>query len=339
MHSIRGYLVGIVLAAVFLSAVASAQQTFLPEEKIAEIDAFVEERLRALEIPGAALVLIDNGEIVYARGYGLTQKNGTPVSEKTPFEVGSVSKSFTALALMQLVDEGKLNLDDPVVKHIPWFQTSNKEVSDKITVRHLLAHRSGLSTVVGNRNQDGGSNSPDAMVSATRELSSVTLKTPPGEHHEYSNANYHVLGLLLEVLEDDSFENIIESRILTADFMPNSYVSTRPRLDPAPAKGHRYWFTWPVPFERSRGRETLGAGGITASAEDLANYILTYMHSGIGDKHTGMTAMMTPYEDAPGGQYGLGWYIRDYPDYQVVWHGGQNAGFECVVLFSPDAKF
>lgn len=339
MHSIRGYLIGIGLATLFLSAVASAQQTFLPEEKIAEIDAFVEERLRALEIPGAALVLIDNGEIVYTKGFGLTQKNGTPVSEKTPFKVGSVSKSFTALALMQLVDEGKLNLDDPVVLHIPWFQTSNKNESDNITVRHLLAHRSGLSTVVGNRNQDGGSNLPDAMVKATRELSSFALKTPPGENYEYSNANYHILGLLLEVLEDDSFENIIERRVLTADLMPNSYVSTRPRLDPMPAQGHRYWFTWPIPFEMHRGRETLGAGGITASAEDLASYILTYMHSGNGDKHTVMTAMMTPYEEAPGTQYGLGWYITDNPNYRLVWHGGQSVGFECAVLFSPDAKF
>jgi len=321
------------------STVAVAQKYYLPAAKISEIDAFVEERLRALEIPGAALVLIDNGEIVYAKGFGVTQKNGTPVSEKTPFKVGSVSKSFTALALMQLVDEGKLNLDDPIVKHIPWFQTSNKEVSDKITVRHLLAHRSGFSTVAGNRNQDGGSNSPDAMVSATRELSSVVLKTLPGEHYEYSNANYHVLGLLLEVLEDDSFENIIESRVLTADLMPNSYVSTRPRMDPAPAQGHRYWFTRPTPFEMPRGRETLGAGGITASAEDLTNYILTYMNSDIGDKHTGMTAMMTPYEDAPGDRYGLGWYITDYPDYRLVWHGGRSIGFECAVLFSPDAKF
>jgi len=333
------YLAGIVLAAMLHSTIAAAQQYFLPAEKISEIDAFVEERVRALEIPGAALVLIDNGEIVYAKGYGLTQKNGTPVSEKTPFEVGSVSKSFTALAIMQLVDEGNLNLDDPVVKHIPWFQTSNKEVSDKITVRHLLAHRSGLSTLVGNRNQHGGSNSPDAMVGATRELSSVALKTLPGAHYEYSNANYHILGLLLEVLDNDSFENIIENRVVTADLMPNSYVRTRPRMEPAPAKGHRYWFTRPIPFELPRDRETLGGGGITASAEDLANYILNYMHSGIGDKHTGMAAMMTPYEDAPGSQYGLGWFIRNNPDYRVVFHGGQNVGFECAVLFSPDAKF
>jgi len=336
MHTTWRYLVGIVLVTMLHSTVAVAQQYNLAPEKISEIEAFVEERLQALEIPGAALVLIDNGEIVYARGFGLTQKNGSPVSEKTPFKVGSVSKSFTALALMQLVDEGKLNLDDPVVRHIPWFQTSNKEVSDKITVRHLLAHRSGFSTVAGNRNQDGGSNLPDAMVSATRELSSVALKTLPGEHYEYSNANYHVLGLLLEVLEDDSFENIIESRVVTADLMPNSYVWTRPRMDPAPAQGHRYWFTQPIPFEMPRGRETLGAGGITASAEDMANYILAYMNSDIGGTHTGM---MTPYEDAPGDQYGLGWYITDYPDYRLVWHGGQSIGFECAVLFSPDKKF
>lgn len=339
MRTTWRYLVGIVLATMLLSTLAVAQQDFLPAAKISEIEAFVEERVRALEVPGASLVLIANGEIVYARGFGLTQKNGTPVDEKTPFKVGSVSKSFTALAIMQLVDEGKLNLDDPVVRHIPWFQTSNKETSDKITVRHLLAHRSGLSTVVGNRNHDGQSNLPDAMVGATRELSSVALKTSPGDHYEYSNANYHVLGLLLEILEDDSFENIIESRVVKTNLMPNSYVSTRPRIDPAPAKGHRYWFTRPFPFEMPRGRETLGAGGITASAEDLANYILTYMNSDIGGRSTGMMAMMTPYEDAPGDQYGLGWYITDYPDYRLVWHGGRSVGFECAVLFSPDEKF
>jgi hypothetical protein len=121
--------------------------------------------------------------------------------------------------------------------------------------------------------------------------------------------------------------------------MPNSYVSTRPRTELVPAKGHVYWFTRPVPFEKSIGRATLGQGGIVASAEDLANYALSYIRTDPDNTKSGLAAMMAPYEDAPGIQYGLGWFIRDYPDYRLVWHGGQSPGFECVVAFSPDAKF
>ena len=113
------------------------------------IDSFVERELARSGIPGLALAIVHQDQVIYVRGYGRADPTGRSVTPETLFCLGSVSKSFTALAVMQLIEEGRLELDTPVQQIIPWFRTAAPELSGRITVRHLLNHTSGLSTRAG----------------------------------------------------------------------------------------------------------------------------------------------------------------------------------------------
>lgn len=111
-----------------------------------EIDAHVERQMERLNMPGVALAIVEGGKIVHLRGFGRVRPGGEAPTPQTPFAVGSLTKSFTALAVMQLVEAGKIDLDAPVQRYLPWFRVADLRASAQITVRHLLNHTSGLPT-------------------------------------------------------------------------------------------------------------------------------------------------------------------------------------------------
>src|SRR5215218_10317168 len=117
--------------------------------EFAAIERFVQKEMAAQRIPGLALGIVKDDRISYIRGFGKADDSGRPVTPQTPFIIGSLSKSFTALAIMQLVEAGKVELDAPVQHYLPWFRVADEEASGKITVRHLLNQTSGLSTKTG----------------------------------------------------------------------------------------------------------------------------------------------------------------------------------------------
>jgi CubicO group peptidase (beta-lactamase class C family) len=108
------------------------------------IDAYVEEQMRRLKIPGVSLAIIEGDKIVHLRGFGRSRLGGEAPTPQTPFFIGSLTKSFTALAVMQLVEAGKIELDAPVQRYLPWFRVADPAASAQITVRHLLNQTSGL---------------------------------------------------------------------------------------------------------------------------------------------------------------------------------------------------
>ena len=129
------FLVCSLLLTLATSMLSNAQVPQVTPEKIAQIDAFVETRLATLGLPGAAIALIEDGQIVHARGFGVTQLGGEDVvTADTPFELGSVSKSFAATAILLLQEDGLLDVDDPVVKHLHNFRTDRAFRSDQITL-------------------------------------------------------------------------------------------------------------------------------------------------------------------------------------------------------------
>src|SRR5215216_8142369 len=113
------------------------------------IDAYVHEQMQEMRIPGAALGIVKGDKIVHLEGFGDADDSGREVTPQTPFKIGSTSKSFTALAIMQLVEEDKVKLDAPVQSYIPWFRVADEEASSRITVRHLLNQTSGIPTAAG----------------------------------------------------------------------------------------------------------------------------------------------------------------------------------------------
>lgn len=304
----------------------------LTDEAIAEIDAFVDARMEALRIPGVAIAIIEDGEIIHAKGFGVTREGGEAVTADTLFQIGSISKPFTATAIMKLVEAGEIGLDDPVVDHLPWFRTSDAAQSAQITIRHLLAHRSGISTFDGNHNQDGGSGDAKAMEDAVRDLSRISLSAPPGEIFQYSNANYQILGVLIETVTGEPFERATRTLILG-----DAYPQTNFNRD---LRGYRYWLGAPRLFTGETGRAILAQGGVQTSANELAAFLQGFMR---GDRSIlapeTLAEMMTPYAEDDAMPYGLGWMRVEFPDHSLVFHTGSNPGFAAIAGFSPDASF
>jgi CubicO group peptidase (beta-lactamase class C family) len=174
---------------------------------ISKIDEFMTNGIERLNIPGASLAIVKGDQVEYLQGYGISSPDGTEMTSQTPVVLGSTSKSFTALAIMQLVEQEKINLEDPVQSYIPWFQIADKEESKKITIQHLLNQTSGLSTYDG---QVAISQGDQTLEKHIQSLVNTELKHPVGDQYEYSNLNYSILGLVIEEVTNKSYKDYIE---------------------------------------------------------------------------------------------------------------------------------
>src|SRR6266487_1072346 len=154
LHTLRRRMPVLILALLTLSVLLPAvstgamSSTSRPPD-FAAIDDYIAAEMQAQRIPGLALGIVQGDQIVHLKGFGVANTSGGVVTPQTPFPIGKVSKAFTALAVMQLVEAGKLNLDTPVQRYLPWFRVADEAASVQITVRHLLTQTSGLSHGAG----------------------------------------------------------------------------------------------------------------------------------------------------------------------------------------------
>ena len=143
------------------------------------VDDYITARMETAHIPGLSVAIVQGDQIVYLKGYGQADPSGRPVTPQTPFIIGSISKTFTALAVMQLVESGKVDLDAPVQRYLPWFRVADPEASAQITVRNLLNHTSGLPQKADTflwTDQDAG-----VLERSVRYLKTVALARPIGQ--------------------------------------------------------------------------------------------------------------------------------------------------------------
>lgn len=299
---------------------------------------FIERRTQEVGAPGAAWVAIEEAGVSYSGATG-RQDLGSPakLSSETPMEVGSISKPITAAAVMQLVDSGAVRLDTPITRYLPEFELGAQGAADRITVRHLLSHTSGIGTLAGNLTQADIDTSPSALRARVATLSKVEPVALPGTRWEYSNANYQILGLLIEDVSGLSYERYIERNIFEPLGMADSYVFDPPETK-EPAEGHRFWFGYlRTTPDRYKGRGSGPQGGAVLSAHDLGLFLAAMMN-GKDDILSRATKeeMMQPQPGAP--NYGLGWFLREDDKGSRVWHGGSSPGFQAVAAMRPDDK-
>ena len=172
------------------SAEARVLSTTPSTPDFAAIDDYVEGRMRELRIPGLAMGIVEGDRIVHLKGFGIAGSDGRPVTPQTPFQINSLGKPMTGVAIMQLVEAGKLDLDAPVQRYLPWFRVADEAASARITPRHLLSHTSGLPEAAGMEQAFSADGRPDALEQRVRALRSVQLNRPVGASYEYSNAGY-----------------------------------------------------------------------------------------------------------------------------------------------------
>jgi CubicO group peptidase (beta-lactamase class C family) len=332
-----------VLILIGQAPVASSAQRF-PLQPVDQdrIDAYIHARMQAANIPGLALGVIYGDRIVYLKGYGIAGPDGRAVTPQTPFILGSTSKSITALAVMQLVEAGKIDLDAPVTQYLPWFRTSDAAASAGITVRNLLNQNSGLPTDEGRRGIADNNQSSTALENGIRELSNVQLSQAAGQGYEYANENYNLLGLIVQTVSGTSYEDYIRSAIFTPLQMNHSAAALSDRAATDLATGYRNWLFWPMPFDAPYPRKMTPSGFLISSAEDMAHYLSAQLNGGRYDNHQLLSSQgidtlhMPGPRISPSSSYGMGWVIQGQAGSTKIWHDGDISNFHSNLLLLPE---
>ena len=296
----------------------------------AAIDAALVEHRSGGGISGVAVAIGDLAGTIAARQSGLAEVAGAaPVTATTLFEIGSIGKAFTAAVILQLVDEGRLALDDPVVRHLPWFTVPR--TGERITVHHLLSHTAGITAGV-----DG---TPEATAQVWR-LRDLRPGSAPGRRYHYSNVGYKTLGLVIEALEDRPYREVISARIIEplglADEMePAITDAIRPRLavgyqaaDPTRSWGPGDPIV-PAPWLTTGTAD----GSIAATASALLGFARWLMR----DPGGVTTRMGTPVPALGSFGYGAGLLQREVGGRTYLGHGGGMVGYLAGMLWDVDA--
>ena len=314
-------------------------------QEFAAIERFVQHEMAAQRIPGLALGIVKGDRTVYLRGFGKAEDSGRPVTPKTPFIIGSVSKSFTALAIMQLVEARKVELDAPVQRYLPWFRIADERASAEIAVRHLLNQTSGLSTKTGRSFQGNGDITDAALEKTVRKLRSVELTAPVGKTYQYSTVNYAVLGLIVQTVAGRSYENYVQTQILDPLQMRGSFTSAAEAEHHGLATGYRYWFGRPRAADVPYNRGLIPAGYLISDAEDMSHYLLAQLNDGRYRSASalspgGMDELHRPAAQTPktGTSYGMGWFVGPINGIPAIHHQGETFTFHANAVLVPRSR-
>jgi CubicO group peptidase (beta-lactamase class C family) len=321
-----------------LSAQAPDRDTMGLRPAFRLIDRFVAREMQSQNTPGLALALVDRAGIITARSYGYADVDRRiPVDPATRFQIGSISKSFTAMALLQLADEGRFDPRSPARTWLPWFTPGTRW--RPITGHDLLTHTSGLPS-----DRDDIPSSP-AQAYLTRER---TVGSAPGARWAYSNIGYQVLGQLLEAIEARPYHEIIRQRILQPLNMTATEArfthESRPRL----AVGYRSL------YDDRPGRSTdplvpaewieyaSGDGSIVSNSVDMGSYLTMLLNRGQGPRGRLLspvryTELMKAHSSTTrgGDDYGYGLFLSTLDRRPVFYHGGGMLGYTSYLIGEP----
>jgi CubicO group peptidase (beta-lactamase class C family) len=309
-----------------------------------QIDAYLQARMQTANIPGLALGVVRGDEVIYLKGYGRAGPDGRAVTPQTPFIIGSLSKSFTALAVMQLVEAGQIDLDAPVTQYLPWFRTADPAASAQITVRHLLNQDSGLPVYEGRRGLSDDNQDDAALENGVRQLATVTLSHPAGQAFEYANENYTTLGLIIQSVTGRSYEEVMRAKVLAPLQMRHSAAALSDLAAQDLAAGHRYWLWWRVAFDAPYPRRQTPAGFLISSAEDMSHYLIAQLNGGTYDGQQVLSPEGVATLHAPGARmgttsaYAMGWAVHDQAGSPRIDHSGDVSNFHANLLLLPDQK-
>jgi CubicO group peptidase (beta-lactamase class C family) len=340
----------IVLAAILASFSVRAPAAGDRYEK--EFQPLLEVFLRRQEIPGLAIAIVENNQVVYARGFGRMSlgKNKGPVTPLTVFHMASIVKPFVATAILQLADQHKVELDAAVVRYLPYFRLADPRYHI-ITVRQMVAHTSGMSDVT-DYEWDKPQFDEGALERYVRSLSGLNLLFEPGLKFAYSNIAYDVLGDVIAKTSGESFEDYVQHRILTPLKMTHSTLLYR-EVDPhllsdghvldsrgSPVMSKAY------PYNRTHSPSS----NLHSNALDMTRWAMANMNHGELEGQRILpasiyAAMWKPTESvgepAVGTHVtaeGISWFVGSYRGHFLVTHSGGDLGFITDLAMLPEKK-
>ena len=337
---------------IFLLTLLFIMTNFLPirAQPSEAIDQYLNEVYLNHVMPGFSVVVTDKIEVVFSASYGFTEVGGTkPFTAQTVNPVGSLTKSITALAIMQLMEAGKIHLDHPVKHYIPEFTTANPSKSNRITVRMLLNNTAGLSGDIA-PTYDTSESSVEHLV---KTLSNTFILTNPGKVYQYSNIGFSLAGLLVNRVSRQPYAEYVRDNIFAPLNMHRSWV-----LPPvnSPSSTDHYPGIDRVITDQSeeiRSGEFVAAGQYTQSTTaDLANYLRLYLNSGLFNNKRvvadSLIHQMWKHQidflglsvgeggDSQRYQYGLGWMISEIDERKIIHHGGSTGTASSFTMIDPE---
>lgn len=333
-----------------VASIAWAQPPVLDAALRERIDAFVERERQASGIPGIALAIVQLGSTPHLRGFG-EDGRGKAISPDTPFPIGSLTKSFTALLVRQAIDAGQLDADAPVQRVLPWFRVADADASARITLRHLLNQTSGFSRDDGIAPLlQGNTASIDELA---RGLGAVSLNRPVGERFEYSNLNFVLLGAVLQTVTGRSWQELVQDQVLHPLQMDHAHTDHAAARQAGMTALHRTWFGLPVAQHVTVPPGFAPTGSLVASAGDMARYLQMLLAGGVGPagrvvSADGVAQMLSPASPPGRSQllsadfqfrYGEGWFVGPFGAAKDArWHLGNLASFAAWMVLLPDTQ-
>ncbi|MDA2164343.1 serine hydrolase [Bacillus cereus] len=292
------------------------------------LDKYIEKFIKEQSIPGASVAIVHNKDIFFTKTWGITGESEKKVTSKTPFAIGSISKSLTALAIVKLIEDKKIKLEDPVQRYLPWFKLKDSQISSTITIQHLLTHTSGISTYEGLLLSDKQSKSSTALKENVMKLSNVKVTAPPGEKYQYSNANYIVLGALIEEVANETYSSYMQKYIFQPLNMNGAAASKETAYEKGYLTGYQSWFG--IPRKSVVSYDNTGApyGYITANLEDMIQYIMFLNRPEDPQllKKENMDLYLSPlYKINSEKSYGFGLRTTNINESEtMIWHSGST---------------
>ncbi len=297
------------------------------QEQIRKLDSLF-DRLQANDLAMGSISIFSNGKEAYSRSIGYVDvANQTPANSSTVYRIGSITKTFTAVVVMQLIEEGKLKAETRLTEYFP--QVPN---SDKITVEHLLRHQSGLFNITDDEDFRKWMLTPQSREEMLKRVVKNGTLFMPAEKSEYSNTNYVLLSYIAEVIEGKAYAEIIKQRIIDKLYLKNTFYGGKIATDKNQARSYAHTENgWELTPETDMS-VPVGAGALVSTPTDLNRFYWNLFEGNL--LSTASLESMKPIEDG----MGIGLMKLPMEEYEVYGHGGGIDGFSSVAVHFPGEK-
>ena len=311
----------------------------LTQSRIDTIDSFVERTCSRWNIPGMTFVLIKNDSIVTCKNFGVLEKRKSDkVNCKTNFRLSSMSKSFTAIAVLQLAQKGLINLNAPVINYLPMFASRDSERSDRITVSQLLSHTSGIPRNAFGLQLAGGTEKDEYLQ--VKQLKKIKLTANPGEHFEYSDFNFYVLQALVSHCAKEPFVVYMEKNVFRQMGMLRTGYYDSVSVYGNLATGHNPRKDIFQPLYYTNPYTINGGDGVYSNGEDMARYIRFLTNNGSYGNDTVLSEKYFSklFQDHAKANYGYGWCVKHEHHTLQIQHSGESPNYTSEIYVYPEKK-
>ncbi|WP_108245532.1 serine hydrolase domain-containing protein [Muricauda brasiliensis] len=282
--------------------------------------------------PGAVFLVAKKGDIIYKKAFGLADLElQVPMETNNVFEIGSMTKQFTAISILMLMEKGKLRLDDEITKYIPDYPTRGH----KITIHHLLNHTSGIKSFTSVKGLNAIANDDMEPLEVIDFFKNEPMDFAPGDQFKYNNSGYVILGYIIEKASGISYGDFVEQRIFEKLGMSSSYYASHSKVIPNRASGYRKGKTYTnsrhisysIPF---------ASGSLMSTVDDMLKWEEAIKNHVLLSKET-MNKAFVNYRLNNGEQtdYGYGWHVETLNGTKSFEHGGSIFGYKSMGVYLP----